>query len=403
MLARGEAAAGNRGMSADEALRRARALAPELRARAVQADETRIVPRENIQSILDAGLFHILAPKIFGGSQLGITSLIEITAEIATACGSTGWLFGVLSGHYWMISQYGQEAQRDIFGSENSLTASVVKLGGNPPRRVPGGYRIEGGAGKYCSGIDHAGWILLGTNVSSAGAPPEPCYMLIPKGDVEVVDDWFTVGLRGTGSRSIRIHDAFIPGHRFLPVADLVRGQTPGALFHDASVYRAPFPQVLPLSLAGVPSGIARSATESFIGGQKARMAGWPEDQIAGEAVTFARISNACADVDAAAALLMKDCAEIDRCADGSQMTAIDRARIIRDIAHAGGLCRAAVNCLFEVSGGGATYDTSQMQRIWRDMNTATAHNTFGRDRGGAMFGRAILGLPPGKYDRIGR
>jgi 3-hydroxy-9,10-secoandrosta-1,3,5(10)-triene-9,17-dione monooxygenase len=36
----------------------------------------------------------------------------------------------------------------------------------------------------------------------------------VPTADLEVVDDWFTNGMRGTGSRSVRARDVFVPAHR---------------------------------------------------------------------------------------------------------------------------------------------------------------------------------------------
>ncbi len=388
--------------SGAEALRRARALAPALRERARQTDLDRRVPDANIAAILEQGLFHLASPKAFGGSQLGLNDLIETSAEIAAGCGSTGWVYGVLAGHKWLLSLFPVEAQREVFGDPAALVASVVRLGGDRPSRVAGGYLIRDAVGKYCSGIDHAKWILLGVGVENGDDPPEARYLLAPKSDVEIIDDWHTVGMRGTGSRSLRVKEAFVPEYRSVAIADLARGASPGAAHHNAPLYRAPFPQVLPLTLAGVPVGIARAALNVFVENQKVKMSGWPEQQIGEQSASFVRISWAGGDVAAAAALLRVDCLEMDACADGAATSPFDRARYIRDIAWAGQQCRRAVNNLYEAAGGSATYDTFELQRIWRDVNAATAHNSFVRDRAGGMFGRAALGLPPGKFDKIG-
>src|SRR2546423_523153 len=83
---------------------------------------------------------------------------------------------------------------------------------------------------------------------------PEPRFMLLPMSEVEVVDDWFTVGMRGTGSCSIRVADAVVPEHRTLNVAAAAGGSTPAALFSI----------VAPMSLVGPPLGMARGALETF-------------------------------------------------------------------------------------------------------------------------------------------
>jgi 3-hydroxy-9,10-secoandrosta-1,3,5(10)-triene-9,17-dione monooxygenase len=92
----------------------------------------------------------------------------------------------------------------------------------------------------------------------------------------------------------------------------------------------------------------------------------------------------------------------MDATADGSKTSPLDRARYVRNAAYAASLCRQAVASLFEASGGSGIYDTFELQRIWRDVNSAAAHNAFMRDKLDPAFGRALLGLPPSKFERIG-
>jgi len=384
----------------DEALARARRLAAVIREGAEEADRTRRVCDASIAALKQAGLFRLMAPRAFGGAQLGVATLVETVAEVAAACASTGWVYGVLTGHSWMASLLPAQGQQDVFADPDTLIASVVRFGGECPRRVPGGFHIRNGAGKFCSGIDHADWILLGVTVEEDGAAPAPYYLLVPRAVATVEDDWFTMGLRGTGSRSLRIADAFVPDHRAVAIADIAKGTAPGAMLHDAPLYRAPFPEFLPFPLAGVPLGIARAAIASFAESAKVQAAAAVGDAAAGGFLL--RLSNACAEVDAATALVLRNAAEIDSRSDGGQTPALDRARYVRDIAHAANRCRDAVNSLFEASGGSAIYDSFPLQRLWRDINAAAAHNSFLRDRTAMPAGRAMLGLPDSGRDRIG-
>ena len=293
--------------SRSDAVSRARELIPLLREKAGSADANRDVAAETIAAISSAGLFRLLAPKEFGGSQLGLAALVEVGAELASGCGSTGWLYSVLGGHNWLTSLFPVETQREVFDDPDSLVASVVRLGGERPKPCDGGFRVRNAVGKYCSGVAHANWIVLGAGVERADGSVAPTYLLAPKSDVEVVDDWFTVGLRGTGSRTLRVKDAFVPARRALAIADLSRGLSPGARHHDAPLYRAPFPQILSISLAGVPIGVARAGLDAFKEAFRARMEGWPAAQIGEQAGFFMRVAEAGADIDAALALLLKD------------------------------------------------------------------------------------------------
>jgi 3-hydroxy-9,10-secoandrosta-1,3,5(10)-triene-9,17-dione monooxygenase len=241
------------------ALERARALAPALCERAAQTDNDRRLPQATIDELLDAGLFAVIRPRLFGGDELGIASLVEITAELASACGSTGWVYGVLAGHGWLLNLFPVEAQREIFADPRTLTATVFRLGGKA-ERVDGGYRITDATGRFCSGIDFASWVIVGNAVQSSDGPPEPRFFVVKRKDIEIVDDWFTVGMRGTGSRSIRIRDAFVPEHFSVSIESLAKGQAPGTATHTAPLYRVPFQLVAPFSIIGAPIGIARGA-----------------------------------------------------------------------------------------------------------------------------------------------
>lgn len=385
-----------------EALERARALTPQLRARAAAADRDRAVPAENIRAINEAGLFRVMAPKAYGGSQLGLACLIEVAAEIASGCGSTGWLFGVLGGHAWLMGLYPAETQKEFFDNPRSLAASVVRLLGDRPKRVAGGYAIRHAHGKFCSGVDHSDWIILGAGVEGANGGVDPTYLVVPKSEVEVVDDWHTSGMRGTGSRSLRIREAFVPDRRGVAIGDMVRGTAPGIAHLDSPAFRLVFPQVLPITLAGAPLGLGRAGVAAFIDKYRGRLAAMSEEQMGEQSHFFMRLTEATAEVDAAYLSVVRLCEEIDAMADGTQATPLQRARFLRDISHAAWRCRTAVNSLYEGSGGSVIYDEEPLQRIWRDMNAAAAHNSFVRERSATMFGRALLGLQPSKFDRIG-
>ena len=152
--------------SAAEAVAAASELVVRLRGRAADVDIKRRIPDESIAEINETGLFRISAPRMFGGSQLGIAPLVETVATIASGCGSTGWVYAVLSGHNWVVSLFPIEAQREVFSDPNALVASIVRLGGNAPKKVTDGYLFEGAAGKFCSGIEHAKWIMVGASAS---------------------------------------------------------------------------------------------------------------------------------------------------------------------------------------------------------------------------------------------
>ena len=385
-----------------EALAKARALAPKIRQRAAQTEADRRVPKETIDELLDSGLCGIVTPKVFGGSELGFASLVEITAEIGAACGSTGWVFGVLTGHSWMLNLFPLPAQRDVLEDARALSATVYRLAGNVVREGDG-YRLTGGEGRFCSGVDYAKWVIVGNEIKSDNAPPERGFFLLPIAEVEVIDDWFTAGMRGTGSRSIKIANAFIPSHRYVSFQDLQSGDTEGGLFHKDAIYRMPFMDLPPYSIIGAPLGMAKGALRSFIEGVRGKLARFSELQLAEQSAMLARVATAATEIDTAYELVIKSAETIDQASQAADITPELRARIPRDMAYAAQKCRYAVTSIFEINGGSGIYDSSELQRIWRDVNSAAQHFAFTLDSAMTNYGRFLMGVTPTQFGPKGR
>lgn len=381
--------------SREEALDAARRLAPAIAARAEATEQNRSVPEESIRELLDAGLFGVVTPRRWGGSELGFGTMLEVQAEIASACASTGWVYGVLAGHTWLGALFPEPAQAELFANPRSLAASLIRLGGEQPTRVDGGFRWAGGTGKFCSGIDHSDWVLVGGQVTEEDGTGEAWYFLLPAEDVEIIDDWYAVGLKGTGSKSLRVRDAFIPEHRAVRFRDLSAGRAPGAALYADGHYSLPYETVWPLSLAGAPLGAARGAIRAFTAATEKRVAGLPPVAQAANGPAFVRLAKASAQVEAALALLLKDAAAADDALPGSTYTGLEKAARSRNLAYAVQQCRDAVNTLYEASGGSGVYLSGEIQRWWRDVNAASQHVAFTWDLAAMAFGRAAVGLEP--------
>lgn len=383
----------------DSLLHRAAELTPAIRARTARTEAERCVPEETVAELLDAGLFDVLKPQAFGGYELGVAALVEVTAKLSAACGSTGWVYGVLAGHGWLLNLFSIEAQREVRADPRALTATVFRLNGQATR-VDGGYRITNATGRFCSGIDHANWVIVGNSVVDNGSAPEPRFFVVPREEIDIVDDWFSLGLRGTGSRSIEIADAFVPEHRSVTVEALSKGRSAGAEFHQTPLHRLPFQLVAPFSIIGAPLGIARGAVDVFGKGLKPWLEQSTEVELAAKAATYTRLAQASSQIDAAHALVHADATYMD--AMTSAPSALDRARIPRGWAYAAQTARAAVSDLFAAAGGSATFDDSEIQRHFRDVNSAAQHYAFVWDNAMSDYGRVLLGLPalnsiPGK------
>jgi alkylation response protein AidB-like acyl-CoA dehydrogenase len=206
---------------------RAAEIAPFVRAQAEQTEKNRQVPAEAMARLREAGLFRVMKPAIYGGYEYGFDALIRVAAPIGAACGSTGWVFSLGIVHQWLAAMFPKQAQEEFWSDPDALL-----FGSYPPvgKVVPadGGYRLSGNW-SFTSGCDHAQWLVLGGMIPphGEGAPPTPAFFLLPIADVRLDDNWFTMGLAGTGSKNAVTDNVFVPAHRVVAVADLCAGTTP--------------------------------------------------------------------------------------------------------------------------------------------------------------------------------
>ncbi len=377
--------------SITEAVERARELAPRLRARVSETEQLRRLPDETIADLLASGLIGLEVPKRWGGSELSLDALLEVTCEIAEACGSTGWVYCLWTAHMWLIGQFPLHVQQMVFENPNSLVSSAVNTTGKPAI-VDGGYRWSG-RGLFSSGVDHANWLTPAIEFQRDDGSTERRWFLIPRSEIEIVDDWHTVGLKGTGSKTFIVDDVFIPEERSLNVKQLSEGTAPGAQLHNSPLYCAAMEFTFSLPVAMPEVGIARAVLKAFeqrvrsrLGGDNAKLA---EEQLG----TLTRMAKAGAEIDAAHALLLNDSERFCTMAAGDA-TSLDRSRCRRDVSYSAQLCRQAVNSLFEASGGSSIYDSADLQRLWRDSNVAAAHHGLFWDFHGLAYAKELINSP---------
>jgi alkylation response protein AidB-like acyl-CoA dehydrogenase len=243
-------------------LERARALIPLLTERAPAAAAARQLPEETIAEYHAAGILRILQPKRFGGQQGRFSLFSRIVEELTYGCASSAWVYAVLAEHQWIIAQYPEQAQIDVWGDDPEAVASSSLAPRAAAERVPGGWRLSG---KYpfSSGCDFAQWAILGAFLGERGDPRHIAYLLVPLAEVEIADDWQTLGLAGTGSKSLVLHNVFVPEHRCVMVRDLFAGTPPGALVHpDYPVLRAPRGFLVSYSLPPVAIAVGQRALD---------------------------------------------------------------------------------------------------------------------------------------------
>ena len=385
-----------------ELIARARDIAVIARQRARETETARRVSADMIARMRDADLFRVLQPKAYGGFEYGFEVFGEIEAALASGCGSTGWVYGLLASHQWLIACFGQAAQDEVWREGDALAAGTYAPVAQA-EAVDGGYRVTG-AGSFCSGCDNAQWQFLGGMIPQQNGPPQPGFFLLRTADIAIDDDWHTMGLAGTGSKSIVAQGAFVPAHRAVTFAALIDASAPGMQAHPNPLYKQSFLAVLPVTIVAPVIGMADGALTAFLDDAKVRVTrgavAGGRRQMADLATVQLRVAEASACIDAARLLIFRDLAEAAALTARGEPVGVDvRLRNRRDQAFCVRLAIQAIDALFLAAGGQGLFLDHPLQRFWRDAHAAASHISLNWDATGSMFGQHLLGLEPkGQY-----
>src|SRR5438477_8229849 len=164
-------------------LERARRLIPRLAERAPEATAARRAPAETIAEYREADILRILQPRRFGGMQGRFSLFSRIVEELSYGCASSAWVYAVFAEHQWILAQYPEQAQLDVWGDDPLAVASSSLAPRAPARRVPNGWRLSGRY-TFSSGCDFAQWAILGAFLGEAGDPRTIAYLLVPLAEV---------------------------------------------------------------------------------------------------------------------------------------------------------------------------------------------------------------------------
>ncbi|HCH56157.1 MAG TPA: acyl-CoA dehydrogenase [Rhodospirillaceae bacterium] len=374
----------------------ARSMVPILLSRARKAEEDRAVPQQTFDEFADKGFFRIHQPERFGGKAWDISMMVRLGAELGQGCGSSCWIFSNLAVQNWILGMHNPEAQEDVWGGNPAaLIASSFPGKGGKVERTDGGL-VANGLWSFASGVDFADWNNMQVFVppERSEGSPEHRFALVPKSDYRVVDDWYSPGLAGTGSRTIRLDNVFIPEHRTIPSTKLMGGPSPGSEINPGALYRLP-PLTLGTKVFASPAlGIAKGGLgmiEEDLSGRNtvgnAPMAELPTAQV--------RISEAGAQIEAAEALLLKDCADAMEIAEAGGVPDIKhRARWRRNNAFAVQLCVRALERLNPLVGARGLKPENDFLRMFRDVHAASLQITVAWDIQAVNAGRIRFGLP---------
>ena len=312
-------------------------------------------PRQ-LALIYEQRWFSLFVPRSYGGLEMSLPEGLRIEEGLAWADGSTGWTVTLCSGANWFIGFLRPELAKQLFGDQRVCFAGSGRASG-VAKIVAGGYEISG-RWRYATGAPHATAFTANCRIEKNGTflqddkgNPLVYAFLFTRAEIIIHEDWHSIGMVATASHSFEVKDQQVTGDRCFRI-------DPDGPFLPQPIYRYPFLQFAEATLAVNSSGMAARFIDlcGRIGPERTkdannRLQGWRE--VFYEAVEAS----------------WQECAKGDPLPPGLLQAVSTASR--RLAAEA----RRMVDELYPWCGIAAANPDTQINRVWRDLHTASQHS----------------------------
>ena len=348
-----------------------------------------------IDALRAAGLFRLFTPRALGGLEIDPVTFARVVEEVSTFDSAAGWAFQVNTGAWW-TSRMSPEGVAELYadGPDLMMAASFA-----PPHRaeeVPGGYRITG-RGPLASTIHDSRWALMSAIVFDGDQPrmtpagPDVISVVMRTTEVEIIDTWDSLGMRGTDSNDIAANGVFVPesrAFRFEPDA------VPPAPF-DGPLYRMPalaatYPIIAPVGLA-----IARSAIRELRGIVSTKVPLGSTKTARDRAAVQSAVAEAEAMIRSARLYFYDALATAwERAVAHNPFTLENKADLMLASTWAVRSAARATDLVHRMGGTNGIYARSRLERHFRDAQTVR-HHGFVSDSRLETIGQVYLAVEP--------
>ncbi len=241
-------------------------IGPQIAENGVAADATDTFAQENYDLLAEHKLFSALVPDQHGGAGIGYADMAALLRKLASFHPSTALSFSM---HQHVVAANVYKDKRGAGGGP--LLAKVADKELRLVSTGAGDWLASSGEMEKVEG----GWLYSGMKHFASGSPaanllvtsgpyehPEEGWQVLhfpvslAEEGVTVLDNWAPMGMRGSGSNSVRIEKVFVPEAS-------IAGCRPRGDFH--AMYCVVLPVALPLIMSvycGIAETAARKARE---------------------------------------------------------------------------------------------------------------------------------------------
>jgi alkylation response protein AidB-like acyl-CoA dehydrogenase len=367
-------------------------VAPVLRETAAVSEAARRLAPEAVDALIDAGIPRALLPAAYLGAELGPVYGIRLFEELGCIDAAAAWVGMISAAGAWLLSLLPAQATAEILADPRAVINGSLfpPLTAEP---VPGGYRVSGRTA-FASGCNYATWLQCQAIVLENGTPkigadgiPKALMVHFPAGEAEIIDNWNTLGMRGTGSHDFRAAYVFVPDHRAWPLGPvtIVNPAFTDGLARMGVWWFSPL-------IASVSLGIARAAIADLIALARSKTPSYTQAALADRPVVQERLARARAAVDAARDYLYGSLAAAEAAVRTQPRLSIEQGiPLALAGSHAIEAANQAVDLVHGCVGTSGIRNELRFQQYFRDVHTISQH-AFASPSRFESVGKLLLG-----------
>ncbi|MBV8191707.1 MAG: acyl-CoA dehydrogenase family protein [Alphaproteobacteria bacterium] len=354
---------------------RARAVQPLLDEHGPEMDRRRELTPEVVDALIEKDMLRLLLPKSLGGQEIHLLDYCKANEALAWADASAGWFVNQSNvSSATSAASMPHEAAAAVFDSARQGLAWGARHNNSKAIRVDGGYRLTG-TWSFASGGRHTEWLGAHSAVQNPDGTlhirygrPDDRSFLFPRAKAKIIDDWFVLGLRATGSDTYAVEDLFIPDEH-APARDVLderREHGPIYPIGSTLLYASGF--------CSVTIGIARRMLDTYIDLARGRQSRASTSPMARNNAIQREVGEMEAKLSAARAFLHEAAAQVYDASAAGKLDVDLRMRL--RLATTWGMNQAtdvSIAC-YRGAGTGAIFERGLFERRLRDALSASQH-----------------------------
>ena len=341
-------------------------VAERLRSFGLEAERLRKLHADQLSTIHEENWLNMYVPLNFGGAGLSLPEILRIEEGVSCADGSSGWVVTLCSGAAWFIGFLDPMVAAETFKSNNVCFAGSGAINGIAKRSAKG-YEINGylqyATGSLVATVFTVNCLVFENGIQSCGPDGNPLVrsFLLMAEEVTVHRTWSAMGMIATGSHSIEARNITVPENRSFTIDPKC------ALLPDV-VFRYPFQQLAECTLTINLSGLACRFLDLAEAKLRGKSNGSYDALIAEERF---KLNNARRNF-----YHVTDSSWDNLTAMGhiSQETLSSVTEVCGELAER---CAEVVIRLYPFCGLEAADMFKEINRVWRNFNTAIQHTIF--------------------------